>query len=1240
MEHSHNKNGTSSFDGALESKDVLLWQTNLQKSKAASSSLWQSLAELHTPSLIFLQEPNVFKGKLVGMNANNNSYHFSSGRFRAAIVGSPTMDLWMCDKFTDNDFVTCIWRTGRQDFPEIYVVSAYCDITCMQVPDMWTKLCDHARKEHKQVMICSDTNAHSSLWGSIYNNRRGDFFDEFILLQGLIVMNTGENPTWRRGGQSSIIDVMFVTPGLEDLILGWHVNQEEDSLSDHYRLEAKFQISSSPTFTRKWKNGLWSLFQDKMEERTWLPLDPWTPRWLDKEVDIFEHELKQALDEACPLVEQSGRFRQASWWSDDLTTARSKARVAHHAWLRQKTEEVKNHWRDARNSYKKLMHKAKKLSWRKFVTGIMDSKGMSFVFKALQRRDNKSLGILNNADGTSTDTPEASLNLLFAEHFPGSRRMDPVVPGEMPESLPNTSCTSFELLEMEMITPEKIRRAFASFSNYKAAGKDGFKPIMLKQLGPKALQRLTWLYKASIQLEYVPRSWRESKVIFIPKPGKSDYSQVRAFRPISLTSFLFKGLERMVLWDLEEHTFKSNPLHQNQHAFRPGFSCDSALTDMVDDVEAGILRDEFALGVFLDIEGAFDNLSLAAAIEGMRSHNFPPKIVGWFGHYLTNRKATASVKGVTSSRTLTKGTPQGGVLSPVIWNTAFDSFLKLFDNGPVRAKGFADDGGLVIRGKDPATLMSYMQEAVDRALEWGRSKSLKFSAKKTVVVLFTRKYKYKFPQKLIIEGKEVAFSDSAKYLGITLDSKLNWNAHIGEKVKKAKGLLMRLKGIVGKQWGSSPALVKWVYTGIVRPMITYGCLVWGHRVDLKQWHDKLMGLNRLAVLSIAPVRKNTPTAALEIMYDLIPLDLFIAGEALKAWRRTEPNAPGRWDGLTQSNVVGHRRHWMKKAGKLDLVHFPSDKIVREICWTKGFWVDRDSFENGTPGDLSGLVCFTDGSKINGAVGFGFAIYRNDKEILRDGDHLGKFPSVFQSEICAISAACLELAEISATSVTFYSDSQAAIMALDNHEVRSQTVKDCIQDLNRLSRTKAITIRWVKAHIGHKGNELADTMAKEGAGFSIVGMEPYLPLPDSSWKGEVLDSTRHKWGKRWNARWDCRQTKLWYPGPEVRKAKHFMQLGREELGLCAQFITGHNFMARHTTLLGETRNGWCRLCLNEEEPETAWHVAAECPTVRNHRVDIFLAHLMSPCPSWSVAQLSRFISVDCIGLLMIRSTGLE
>ena len=122
-----------------------------------------------------------------------------------------------------------------------------------------------------------------------------------------------------------------------------------------------------------------------------------------------------------------------------------------------------------------------------------------------------------------------------------------------------------------------------------------------------ALQRLLHIYRAMLLLGYTPRRWRESKVVYIPKEGKDDYTQVRSFRPISLTNTCFKVFERLVLWYLLDECLVENPMSNDQYGFRKGRSTATAVSALVDKIERNILREKYALGVFLDIEGAFDN---------------------------------------------------------------------------------------------------------------------------------------------------------------------------------------------------------------------------------------------------------------------------------------------------------------------------------------------------------------------------------------------------------------------------------------------------------------------------------------------------------------------------------------------------------------------------------------------------------------------------------------------------------
>ena len=526
---------------------------------------------------------------------------------------------------------------------------------------------------------------------------------------------------------------------------------------------------------------------------------------------------------------------------------------------------------------------------------------MAKLMKVIRRIENRNLGILKNAQGQMCNGPEESMTLLMATHFPGSILVTDQ------EISTQVRCIKSDLKRFNYVDNERVKTAIHMFGAEKAAGQDSLKPIILQNFPDKVIDRITVLFRASLALQYTPLMWRTSKAIFIPKPGKDDYSNAKSFRPISLMSYLFKALERVILWELESKYLQIDPLCPNQHAFRADYSTNSALSEAVDIIEQAVTRNELAMGSFMDIDGAFDNLNPTAVIEGLALKGIPPDLLAWFEQYLNGRTVTVTLKGVSVTRMLTKGTPQGGVLSPLLWNIAFEQLLALFNRGPVRAIGFADDLLLLIKGFDLTSMRDQLQNAVVKADRWASSKSLTFNTTKSVAIVFTRRRKWTTPAPLVLRGQNIKYVDSVKYLGITLDQKLTWTLHIQNKINNAKGLLIKMRQAVGKLWGPEPRYVRWAYNCVVRPALTYGAVVW-HRVTqnigiMKQF-DRLQ---RLAALMIAPIRKSTPTAGLEIVMHLMPLDIYILGEALKTIIRIKEYTSDKWDGLGTGKSKGHRR---------------------------------------------------------------------------------------------------------------------------------------------------------------------------------------------------------------------------------------------------------------------------------------------------------------------------------------------
>ena len=126
-----------------------------------------------------------------------------------------------------------------------------------------------------------------------------------------------------------------------------------------------------------------------------------------------------------------------------------------------------------------------------------------------------------------------------------------------------------------------------------------------------------------------------------------------------------------------------------------------------------------------------------------------------------------------------------------------------------------------------------------------------------------------------------------KYLGVHLDSKLNWKIHVDAQYQKAITSFYQVRRVTGKTWGLSPKVIRWIYTAIVRPMVAYGAAVWWPRVDQKTVSIQLDRVQRLVCITGAV--RTTPTSALEIIVDLTPLTLYIKQEAMLACYRLKTN---------------------------------------------------------------------------------------------------------------------------------------------------------------------------------------------------------------------------------------------------------------------------------------------------------------------------------------------------------------
>jgi hypothetical protein len=306
---------------------------------------------------------------------------------------------------------------------------------------------------------------------------------------------------------------------------------------------------------------------------------------------------------------------------------------------------------------------------------------------ALSRDLKIKLGSLMVPTGRRKQSEEETLELLHTTHFPNSGLTQDLA---APAAALLTRRPDWRLATRG-VTYIRVGWAIYSFVPYKSRGVDGIFPVLLQQARELVIPYLVRIVCACLATGYVPAIWRQVKVVFIPTPGRNTYSGTRDYRPTSLTPFLLKTMERLVDRYLRDEALAIMPLHPNQHAYQAGKSVETALHQFVVRIEKALDQQEIALGAFLDIEGACNNTCYETMCDALVRHGSEYTIVRWITATMEGRVAVATLNDISLRFVISRGCPQGGVLSPLLWCLLVNDLITRLSGSGVFIQGYTDD---------------------------------------------------------------------------------------------------------------------------------------------------------------------------------------------------------------------------------------------------------------------------------------------------------------------------------------------------------------------------------------------------------------------------------------------------------------------------------------------------------------------------------------------------------------------
>jgi ribonuclease HI len=1184
-------------------------QINLHHSVAATTELSKRTEHMET-FVALVQEPWIVKGGIRGLS-KRGLHSYGGPKPRACILASPNLRLWELPQFSDRDCmaVNIKWRDTEAILASVYMADDGSPLPSQAV----VALVAHCENKGLPLIIGCDSNAHHLMWGSTDVNARGASLVEFLEGTDLCLCNKGHEPTFVTAIMKQVLDLTLVSSNWLHKIKHWRVDKGL-SFSDHKYV--MFIIDSEPVdpiFYRNRRKTQWDVFH--WEVKGALPRDATEEITSVEEIDKVAYELggvlRSAFHAACPQRRVKAQGPHKSYWTEELSLLRKVARRADHkhvdsGYSFSTLVELK----EARRAYQKALRAAKRDSWKAFTEGVESYSGTARLHKTLTNSHIREIGPVQKPDGTYTSGVEETLDHLMSVHYPADPQR---------HSLTEADHTAWPSQEVDdIVNHQTVKRAISTFGPFKAAGTDEVFPAMLKN-GPKVLiSHLVRLMKACLMYGHMPRAWREMRVIFLPKPGRDSYTRPSSWRPISLTSFLLKLLERLIDWHIRTPLLVESLVESGQCAYLREVNTELALHRLVSVAEGALRAREIAVGVFLDIEGAFSHATFRSFIGALRGKGVSEVCVRFIGNMLETRSVISTLQGVTRYRVVERGCPQGGVLSPLLWIVLVDEVLLRLKRAlpQMVAPTFADDLGLIQLGPDIGTVLSLCQQGINIISKWCDEVDLAVLADKTQAIIFTRK---KLPnlKPLLVKGQAVKFVDHARYLGIFLDSKLTWLKQCQVVGQKCSIALAQCKRAIGKTWGLKPRIAHWLYTAVIRPALCYGVMVWIGAVYKSNTLALLERVQRLGLLSICGTMRSTPTAAMECLLDLTPIDTYLEAMATRAMNRLRKS--GHWKdqtgyGVRALKLVPHSELCGGLAREVPEMEMPSDhrkQLLPLSRFTANIKTRKEWEESGSPRASRAISCFTDGSKLDGKAGAAYHIPLYAGEKIEGCFPLGKHPDIYQAELVAVleAATYLRQKEVPCEAANFYVDSSSVIKSMTSHWPQPGLVRDCHGALNELAEKMEVNLHWIPAHREYSGNERADVSAKKATKLPFIGPEPVIPVNTHVIERAIMDWSRKRHCSKWQALQTCGQSKRILKGPSKAEGAYCRRLSRNQLRILAQVVTGHSVLALHLHRLGMVADPFCPLCKEEEEDRD--HFLCRCETLARVRKRVFGNHPVDP-----------------------------
>lgn len=708
-----------------------------------------------------------------------------------------------------------------------------------------------------RVIIAGDLNAKHKAWNCHRNTRNGNILYNLSQTNNFAVM-APLSPTFYHSDNKSTPDILDIAL-VKNLSMQFNLSVLDKLDSDHLPvvLTAQMGLITDNPQRRNYKRADWEKFKLIIKQIPSMS-NLETPKDIDTAVDTLTNTIKLGIEKSVPLVAYKTEVDELPMEIKDMINTRNRFRRIHR---RTGDARVKSWVNKLKSCIAIEVQKWKDNKWDKKVMDLNTEDNSAWKATRALTRPRFIMPPLSNGV-TYVCAPEDKVTIL-ADTLQNSFTPHPLNPKHAAHAA--TCTTTVEQFisnyveesnsKPKLYSSREIYSIVHKQKNKKAPGPDEITNEVLKQLPAEGFTVITNIINAILQIGYFPQRWKNAKVLMFPKPGKK-HDDPKNYRPISLLNTLSKVAEKAILVRLNEFIALNNTIRNEQFGFRSSHSTVQQVVRVVDDITQGINKKECTAMLLIDLQQAFDRVWHIGLLFKLIELKAPGYIIRVLHSYFQHRTFYVDINNAKStSRPIHAGVPQGSLLGPVLFNL----YINDMPSHEKTSLGvYADDTASYSISRSAKLAEQRIQAHANDISEWCNKWRLQVNASKCETILFRREGKNSKGHKLAItfNGEQVKEVTTAKYLGVTLDRKLSWTAHLDITLRKAVARKAQLYPLLNPKSKINPHTALRIYKATILPILTYACPVWSGARN-KQKLKNLQVIQNKVLRAITKVPRGT-----------------------------------------------------------------------------------------------------------------------------------------------------------------------------------------------------------------------------------------------------------------------------------------------------------------------------------------------------------------------------------------------